>query len=366
MRDSFKDHLLLATGEKLISSDKLLGLFAFALQTAVRAEASSQVPNKEYRQERNQEYRSGLQLVTQALQEFQAQHPSIPLHWEKDQNSYITLPQLIKKLQEPVPDFIKKSLIGIDLTGLSTLEAIRAVLKKNNIGYFTTIVQNLLGNELENPQARTATSAEVGWISDESFAEFSQLIEEKWQANQQQPLTTSQLLEVFLLAHAGNLNKSLEELSLFLRRKARQKGFKGHHMDLDTKEWFVTHILDQQSPEIAFNSLPVTEHQYIKDYNRANTMFEKLTTLFTGREMINYRSVNMNFNLENRVGQPYHFFHLLSLLSQAEPEVIRLLTFGEYFTYAEKHGSAKMLSDVFLLRELKEILKIFEQFAHSS
>jgi hypothetical protein len=273
---------------------------------------------------------------------------------------YLSTEKILELLLSPLPEAEIKKLQGLLVNpeqaifikpGMSARDVLLLLPRVKFLrDAIPELIISLLPTSLRPSAKEAANHTAAGGGTEQNqdhIRKINILFEEK-----KQPLSISDLLPMFLEEHNGDINKSLLSLTLFLKWAARI------NPAADAEEWFRTHIADEYSPLLSYHQLPSKlELAYT---SKPPTLFEKIGSLF--KRQPENRSQQMNYNMTNQLGKPYHAAHLTSLLSDFSPEVLTVLTLGEYYQYSVDHGSSKMLADMFVLQGVKKINKYLQKF----
>ena len=100
--------------------------------------------------------------------------------------------------------------------------------------------------------------------------------------------------------------------------------------------------LDEFSYDFPFNQLRDDETEY--------------------KGLFGIQRANFDTSLRNRTGEPYHVASMGALMSEFPPEIIALLTTGEYVKFGPEHGIQKALVDISTIGDLYNLSRVLEKY----
>ncbi len=311
---------------------------------------------------KNEHYQSISDLLETGIKHFQNLHPETTVSWAQN-SDHMSLRDmyslLVQKLSPEDIKYLTASTYNDEVKKQITLETSHweVILLSRKYQFATDSVSDFFIDKLPSTiKQRLKKAAKHGEYmaavaNPESFIQLVQFIEEKVEQTGQ-PCSLAEVIPYTLELTDGNLDLALTLLTSFYKQLARGGILKGKNRE----QWFKQHILDEYSPTMAFNNLD----EGLENKRRKISLFEKLAKKFTGENVSATTSYNMNVNLTNQIGKPYHVLDMMSLLSHFSPELITFFVGGEYAQYAIAHGSTKLLADMLVLKELKKIEKYLQ------
>lgn len=160
--------------------------------------------------------------------------------------------------------------------------------------------------------------------------------------NQGHPASTSQILELLLEKNNGNLGLSMSQIADFFKYVSRNRSTNGVIYPNENAKWMKNNILDEFSYDFPFNQLRDDETEY--------------------KGLFGIQRANFDTSLRNRTGEPYHVASMGALMSEFPPEIIALLTTGEYVKFGPEHGIQKALVDISTIGDLYNLSRVLEKY----
>ena len=354
--------------------DLFLSTLGFVLKKLVQAELQRFRPENQVVEE-NDQYIATDKLMERGIAEFQKKHPEISVIWQPS-NQKIDLSQFLSMLNRTFSEEELRLFGEVRESSMhdrSLFAQFIHIYRKFGTADIS-FMQKLLPQELAKQLSSAYKGRDFGApLYTESL---HQSLEAKVEAKVQQEgkkIGFSEILIFFLELTQGKLDEALEIATFFLKKQRYDKPGKG--------EWIQSHIRDEQSPILNFDSLvenPEAGSESIRPsfFDRMQSLitgepnhelasvplFNKLAALLQGKDSLTVRDSFFNFNIENHLGRPYHQAHLVSLLKYFPPEAVSFFTLGEYAMNLQQHGSVKLFADILILRDLRKVSKLLEKY----
>jgi hypothetical protein len=307
--------------------------------------------------DKNENYQPISNLLQQGIERFRSEHPEVPVSWAQnpDHMSFSDIYSLlVQKLSSDdiklLSSFTYNPEARKQLTLSTTYWEVILLSRKfqfRNDTLSEFLIKKLPGTAQERLK-KAALHGEYLPVNRTQSASIVDQIEQKVEKTGK-PCGLADVIPLALELTNGNLGAALAWLTTFYKQLARGSILN----EKNVEQWFKKYIQDEFSPTLSFNDLK----EGLEHKRRKISLFEKIAKGFTGENVSDIYSQNMNLNLTNQIGKPYHVIDMMSLLNTFSPELITFFVGGEYAQYAVSHGSNKLLADMLVLKELKKIQK---------
>lgn len=311
----------------------------------------------------NEYYHPYSTLISKGIETFEKLHPDMQAHWkEKNEPEYMTVKKFLAVLSAPLTPQEAAALKYPSMAGKPFINAlVELKLRGVNLKEFNPLVKDRLPESvraaLQAAEQASPLEHENAFVREpdlwEKLPNMMTFVEKAYESTgTNEPLSISFLIYQKLFDNRGDLRKTLEDVTIFLKY-ARNKD----------PEWMKKYIADEYSPVMPYDTLDNKPVPYKGIYG---TVMERIHGLLVGemeRDSVHFASSYPDVSLNNQIGKAYHASHLAALLDQFSPESLMLLTGMEYLLYGHAHGASKALADTQVLRDLYATQKLLRKYS---
>ncbi|GEM_PF-4582514 len=196
--------------------------------------------------------------------------------------------------------------------------------------------------------SRDKVEKEMWTAAKEYFDEIQQFTEDAVRKNGNTPISSSVVLEFLLEKNIGALDKSILDLSIFLKYMARRNrliGEFGSTVSPD-EEWMATNILDEYGKVINYTSL--SENRYPYEGHLPKSFYNPRR--------------DQDLSRINQIGKPYHAWSIVAKLIAFPPSILKIGSIGRNWSTFSDQGLSKVSADLHVAMELDRIDKFLRNF----